>query len=150
MRKRKNWWKNVETLWTHRTFFIDNKFGHRLYRQNQSIIKYNVHRNLSYRPKLAELLITSLTPPRVRKYKKNTTKNLTFAWTSEMGESYAQETLTLSIVLDYSEHEVSESSIRLKKEWKLTEKTQKQVYFNDPWSVPDGSAFFSTFFLIKK
>ena len=62
--------------------------------------------------KTRRVIITSLTPSRVRKDKKNTTKNLTFAWTSEMGESYAQETLTLSIVLDYSEHEDSESGIR--------------------------------------
>ena len=98
----------------------------------------------------------------MRKDKKNTTKNLTFAWTSEMGESYAQETLTLSIVLDYSEHEDSESSIRLKKEWKLTEKTQKQsslagtkqekkdLKMTGKLVYPTAPPFFSTFFLIKK
>ena len=118
--------KRGDTLNTQNFFYRQQIWTPTISTESVSVRKNNVHRNLSYRTKLAELLIASLTPSRVRKYKKNTTKNLTFAWTSEMGEIYAQETLTLSIVLDYLEHEDSESSIRLKKEWKLTEKTQKQ------------------------
>ena len=73
------------------------------------------HRRFKYRPKLAKLLIISLRGDKERRDKK-TQKKIRLLPEQLICVSLIPETLTLSIVTNYSEHQDSESSIRMKKE----------------------------------